>query len=224
MRYLFTTEGRAVGINLLLDGAATLPLDGGTLHVTTAHRYEAEAVILRLGLADPPPFTVALRVRVPPWARRASVAVNGQLAETEALRGYVSVERVWQSGDRVEVCYPREVDVRRGMHLGQHVLDRGQVAVVYGPHVYCVSDRHNPAVRLHLARARWWGRRQPRDLVALDSKRLAAWVVNEAGERVQVVLTPLGEVGGAANGVGRSHPVSASPFRVWLPLVEAERP
>jgi hypothetical protein len=36
---------------------------------------------------------------------------------------------------------------------------------------------------------------------------------------MKLVLSPLSEVGGVANGIGRSHPVSTSPFRVWLPLV-----
>jgi DUF1680 family protein len=221
MRYLFTTEGRAVSVNLLLDGAGRLPVDGGALHVTTAVRYEAEAVCLRLALADPPPFAVALRVRVPSWAGRANVTVNGQLAEVSQRLGYVGVERFWRAGDQMEVRYPREVDIWRGQCLGQHSLSQDEVAVVYGPHVYCVSDRMNPAVRLHLLRV-GWGDCQAGDFVALDAKRLEAWASDEAGRRVRLVLSPLADVGGAANGIGRSHPVSTSPFRVWLPLAEAE--
>jgi DUF1680 family protein len=221
MRFLFTTDGQGVWVNLLLDGAARLPLDSGAISLSSEVRYEAEAVALGLTLTDTPPFPVALRVRVPRWARRTSATVNGQAVEVVAQAGYVSIQRVWRPGDQVEVCYPREVDVRRGVCLGQHVLDRGQVAVLYGPHVYCAADRHNPAVRLHLARVRWWGGRQPGDFVAIDSNRLEAWAIDEDGERVRLVLTPLAEVGGTANGMGRSHPVSSSPFRVWLRLVES---
>jgi hypothetical protein len=175
-----------------------------------------------LTLDEVPSFPVALRVRVPAWASRASVTVNGQPAEVAQLTGYVDVERLWESGDRVEVAYPRAVDVRRGQCLGQRILSRGDVAVVYGPHVYCAADRLNPAVRLHLVRVRWWGASHARVFVADASNRLEVDALDERGQSVRLVLSPLADVGGSANGIGRSHPVSTSPFRVWLPLAEAE--
>jgi hypothetical protein len=93
---------------------------------------------------------------------------------------------------------------------------------MYGPHVYCAADRLNPAVRLHLVRVRCCGAGPAGTIVASASNRLEVDALDERGQPVRLVLSPLAEVGGSANGIGRSHPVSTSPFRVWLPLAEAE--
>ncbi len=225
MRYAYTTEAHGLWVNLLLEGAARLPLgEAGeaTLAFASHVSYEAEVIVLTLTLSEPPPFPVALHMRVPRWAGRASVAVNRQASEVSHQPGYLGVERVWRAGDQVEVRYPREVQVRRGQCLGQHVLNRNEVAVLYGPHVYCVSDRWNPALSLHLVRVGWWGARQDGDFVAQNSNRLEAGGIDAGGNPVRLVLSPLYEVGGVANGIGRSHPVSTSPFRVWLPLASSE--
>jgi hypothetical protein len=37
------------------------------------------------------------------------------------------------------------------------------------------------------------------------------------GERVQVNLTPLADIGGRPNGIGRIHAVRTPFFKVWLP-------
>jgi len=150
------------------------------------------------------------------------VAVNGQVSEAGQPPGYVGVERIWREGDQVEVRYPREVQLRRGQCLGRHVLNPNEVAVMYGPHVYCASDRWNPTLSLHLVWVQWSAGRQNSDFVAVDSNRLEASAVDAQDKPVRLVLSPLSEVGGVANGIGRSHPVSTSPFRVWLPLASFE--
>jgi uncharacterized protein len=222
MRYLFSTDARGVWVNLLLDGDARLPFEGGALHVVTTVSYEPDEVGLALTISENQPRSFALHVRVPAWAGRASVAVNGEIVDALHQAGYVSLDRIWHAGDRIDVRFPRVVDIRRGNCLGRHVLNHHEVAVLYGPHIYCVSDRWNPAVNLHLVRVGWWGGRGDADFIRLASNRLEASGVNEHGQSVRLILSPLAEVGGVANGVGRSHPVSTSPFRVWLPLLSRE--
>jgi hypothetical protein len=112
--------------------------------------------------------------------------------------------------------------VVRGQRLGQHVLNPNEAAVRYGPHLYCASDRWNPNVRLHLAQVNWSSPPAAGDFVAVAFNRLETDGYDVYGERVRLVLSPLSEVGGVANGIGRSHPVSTSPFRVWLPLKGTE--
>jgi DUF1680 family protein len=222
MRYLYTASARGVWVNLLLDGAARLSLDEPTeaaLSVASQVRYEAETVVLDLTLGEPPPFPVAVHVRVPRWAGLASVFFNGQPAQLNLQHGYASLERTWRHGDGVELRYPRLVDIRPGQCLGRHVLNPNEVAVFYGPHLYCASDRWNEQTNLHLVRVTRSTTHQNGHFVAIESNRLETTAVSTSGEPVRLVLSPLSEVGGAANGIGRSHPVSTSPFRVWLPLV-----
>ena len=221
MRYLYTAEARRVWVNLLLDGAARLSLgeDGDTLSVVSQVRYETGAIVLSVNLNDPPPYPVALHVRVPRWAGRANLAVNGQLVVEADGPGYTAVERVWVSGDRLEVRYPRQIRIQRGHGLGQHVLRADEVAVFYGPDLYCLSDRWNPAVRLHLVHVALTETSAGDSFLAPASKRLEADGITPEGDQVRLVFSPLSEVGGVANGQGRSHPVSTAPFRVWVPAV-----
>jgi DUF1680 family protein len=224
MRYLYTTDAGGVWVNLLLDGAARLPVADPDLALTlsTQVRYEAETVVLTLSISEPPASPAALHVRVPAWAGRASVSLNGQPAEARANAGYLTFERVWQDGDTLEVIYPRQVQVRRGQTLGQHVLNHNEAAVTYGPHLYCASDRWNPQLSLHLLRVLWPADRPAAGFAALAANRLETNAIDAAGKPVRLTLSPLSEVGGVANGLGRSHPVSTSPFRVWLPLADPE--
>lgn len=222
MRYLFTTDGQGLWVNLLLDGAAPIALANGLLNIASEVKYAADTLTLTLTVGEAPEVPVAVHVRVPSWAGQAEVVVNGEPVEAGRLTGYACVERAWLAGDQLVVRYPRRVDVRRGQSLGGHVLNRNEVAVIYGPHVYCVSDRWNPTVSLHLLRVGWWGARHADDFVAVASNRLEAKAIDADGQTVRVVLSPLSEVGGVANGIGRSHPVSTSPFRVWLPLAAPE--
>ncbi len=52
-------------------------------------------------------------LRVPGWSRNPSVKVNGKRLDTKGAAGrYVRIDRVWNSGDTVELVMPMAVDVR----------------------------------------------------------------------------------------------------------------
>ena len=225
MRYAITAGEREVWVNLFLDATVGLPLgaDGHNTSLDSQLSYEPDHVAVTLTWQDPPPGPLALHLRVPHWAGLADVAVNGQPVETGSGPGYVRLERAWSTGDKVTARYPRRVSVQAGQTLGRHILNANEAAIFYGPHLYCVSDRWNPTVRLHLVRVRWSAETAANDFVAISSNRLEASALNADGNLVRLVLSPLNEVGGVANGVGRSHPVSVSPFRVWLPVAAEPR-
>jgi len=103
--------------------------------------------------------------------------------------------------------------------MGQHVLHPDEVAVFYGPDLYSLSERWNPAVRLHLVHVALTETSAGDAFFAPASKRLEADGITAEGDQVRLVFSPLSEVGGVANGQGRSHPVSTAPFRVWVPAV-----
>lgn len=52
------------------------------------------------------PQTVVFRLRYPEWAESMSVKVNGSAVSLDTSgRGYVSMEREWEDGDRVEITF-----------------------------------------------------------------------------------------------------------------------
>jgi len=69
-----------------------------------------------------------LSFRIPAWASRATLAVNGKLEPSPAIGGFASVERLWQSGDRIELKLPMAPRITRWFH--------DSVAVERGPLVF----------------------------------------------------------------------------------------
>jgi DUF1680 family protein len=87
----------------------------------------------------------ALKLRVPGWSKDMSVAVNGQPSGVACRPGeWVSLERTWHAGDRVEARIP--------LHLRYEAVDRWhprRVAVVRGPVVLALDyNYHDPAFQL----------------------------------------------------------------------------
>ncbi|MCP5516571.1 MAG: glycoside hydrolase family 127 protein [Verrucomicrobiales bacterium] len=95
------------------------------------------------------PARFALHVRVP--SRSVSqlyraepvadglrgVTVNGAAIEPGIVAGYAVITREWQAGDRVEFTLPMPVQIVRGD--ARIEATKGQVALRYGPLVYCVE-------------------------------------------------------------------------------------
>ena len=75
------------------------------------------------------PEKLILQVRYPSWAKNGmEIIVNNKLKSVTARSGsYVSIEKVWKSGDRVEVKFPFS------LYLNPMPDDTSRVAVMYGP-------------------------------------------------------------------------------------------
>jgi DUF1680 family protein len=75
------------------------------------------------------PTQLALRIRVPSWiAGSPTVKINGKTSEITASPGsYLSISRVWTSGDRIEVGLPM------ALHTESMADDHSLRAFLYGP-------------------------------------------------------------------------------------------
>lgn len=77
-----------------------------------------------------PTNSVNLKFRSPVWipvGQNITVTVNGTLVNASKVNGYISVNRVWMSGDKIELNLPMEVQVSR-------LTDKPEcVSFTYGP-------------------------------------------------------------------------------------------
>jgi DUF1680 family protein len=83
--------------------------------------------------------------RIPGWCPSATISLNGQRQEQEALQqnGYLSWNRLWQEGDELEVALDMPVEfVRADLRVS---ACRGRVAIRRGPLVYAVEGLDNAA-------------------------------------------------------------------------------
>jgi DUF1680 family protein len=86
------------------------------------------------------PWTLSLRI--PGWGQKLGIKVNGQEINSNSQNGYIGTERLWNTGDVVEVDFAMppffvEADPR---------VDsvRACVAIQRGPIVYCLEGHDQP--------------------------------------------------------------------------------
>jgi hypothetical protein len=87
-----------------------------------------ESDTTRLNFQTPAPAQLALKIRWPAWAETISVRVNGKKQKVSGAPGsYVSLNREWQNGDRVEIQLPMK------LHTEPLPGTTNIVALLYGP-------------------------------------------------------------------------------------------
>lgn len=133
--HIYATNEDSVFVNLYIGSEAKLKVGGKGVRLEqkseapwegnstiTVHPEEAGRFVLRL--------------RVPGWAERAEVKVNDQpVPATPGADGYLPLDRSWKSGDRVTITSPMPI---RRIHADSRVVaDKGRVALMRGPIVYC---------------------------------------------------------------------------------------
>jgi DUF1680 family protein len=220
MRYAVTAESDLLSINLFIDATAVLTVSDLEITLSSRTSVKDEAFVLEIELTTPAPAPFSIRVRVPEWAGHADLAVNGQPVGAAKQTGFVYVERRWSDGDRLSARFPHRARVLRGRRLGEHVLRADEAAVMLGPRVFCLSDLHNPTIQQHLVRLRL-GPEGDDGIVVASPDRLEATGISPDGDAQTLTMTPISVIGGNPNGIGRSHPALASPFRVWIPMEES---
>ena len=125
-------------MHLYGDSTARVELAGARVELAQRTRYPWDGAV-RLEVTVDRPARFAVSLRIPGWARGASLAVNGAGLELGAVErdGYARIEREWRSGDRVDLDLPL---VPRALWANPLVRqDAGRVALVRGPLVYCLE-------------------------------------------------------------------------------------
>ncbi|SEN35229.1 glycoside hydrolase family 127 protein [Nonomuraea pusilla] len=128
--YLAAERGDALHLALYAEGR--VETDAFAVSVETSYPWDGE---VRVTVERAPDRPYALRLRVPAWARGATL--DGE--PVAAVDGWATAERVWSPGDSVVLRLPMPVRA----HGSHPYLDatRGAAAVARGPLVYCVEQQ-----------------------------------------------------------------------------------
>jgi DUF1680 family protein len=117
-----------------------------------------------------------LNFRIPAWAKRASISVNGRLVEADVIPGtFAAIHRTWNDGDSIEVGLP--MTTRLESVDPQHPQT---VALLFGPLVLFAITDSQPSV----ARS---------DLLAAKRLNRRTWQVKTAGGPMR--LLPFTDIG-----------------------------
>ncbi len=152
--YVYATEPSGMlYVNLFTNSDALVELGGIPVRVRQETRYPWDGGV-RIVVEPQRPLDFPMFVRIPGWARGEvmpgglyrfagdppgppTLRVGGRTLPIELERGYVRIDRVWQTGDTVELDLP--MPVRRVLAHDSVDDDRRRVALQRGPLVYCAE-------------------------------------------------------------------------------------
>ena len=165
--YSWSPDG-GLWVNLYGGNTLDQPLPGGgrwRLTQTTDYPWDG---VVRFELSEGPAEPVGLNLRIPAWAERAKITVNGRQEAVSTEPGtYARIERKWQTGDTVVLELPLEVQMIEANSLVAQA--KGQAAVQRGPLVYCLESADLPEGldinRILLPREATWKASEQADLL-----------------------------------------------------------
>jgi len=153
--YVYAQDKRdAIYVNLYVSSQASFTVAGKdvSLAVESEMPWAGKS---RLRVTANNAVRAGIKLRVPGWARNRAVpgslyayvdnvtkpttlAINGKRgAATPDRLGYITLDRVWRTGDTIEIEFP--VDIKRVVADKRVKEDRGRMAVERGPIVYCAE-------------------------------------------------------------------------------------
>ncbi len=141
---IYYKDGSSLYVNLYVPSQVAWSRGGTGIKVTQQTDYPvSETTTLTLEMTQSAEFP--LKLRVPEWCSEMSVKVNASAVNVACKPGtWATVERRWNSGDRVEARIP--------LRLCMQPVDRqhpDRVAVVRGPVALALDfDYHDPAFEL----------------------------------------------------------------------------
>ncbi|HXD79005.1 MAG TPA: beta-galactosidase [Puia sp.] len=111
--------------------------DGSQLTIREQTHYPFDTTI-HIAMEVNKPTAFPLYLRIPGWCSGARVLVNGVDAQvTLASDGYARIEKLWTTGDDLELVLPMKVRVKRWD------LNKGSESVMYGPLSFSLEIREN---------------------------------------------------------------------------------
>ncbi len=136
--YLYSFDDRGLFVNLYSTSKVKQPLGGGKqaeISVETNYPHDGE---VRLHIDNTQPAAFALRLRIPAWCTRATVAVGKGSPQPARGGEYMTLDRTWKPGETVVL--KMEMPVRMILPDSREKDNLGQAVLARGPLVYCLDQ------------------------------------------------------------------------------------
>lgn len=82
-----------------------------------------------------------IQLRIPRWCENANVSINGETPIPAPGGEFLSLDRTWKKGDRIELDMPMPWRFIEGRQA-----QSGRIAVMRGPQLFCLNRAKNEAV------------------------------------------------------------------------------
>jgi len=138
---LALSDSRGVFVKHYRASAAEIPFARG-VKITQRGNFPWDGEIT-LEVEPTDPTKIALRLRVPAWAKAYMVSVNGRPEYGLLGRGWLTIQRTWRSGDRVELELAMQIE--RVTMPARFTEYKDLAALQRGPIVYCLKEQDMPS-------------------------------------------------------------------------------
>ncbi len=155
--YIYALQNDMVYVNLYIASKAALEVDGKKISIEQKTNYPWEGDI-KMTVNPERKSEFEVKLRIPGWSinqpipgdlyryynkngKKFKAYVNGEQVGTEIEKGYVTIKRIWNPGDEINLSLPMEI---RLVESNEKVTENfNRVALERGPIVYCVEGVDN---------------------------------------------------------------------------------
>lgn len=136
--YAYSIAENGLYVNLYGSNQLNIKtLEGETVEVEQQTNYPWDGKIT-LKIEKAPKNNYSLYLRIPGWASKASITINGEHETIETKpETYAKLSKVWKKGDVIVLNIPMPVTLMQANPLVEET--KNQVAVKRGPLVYCLE-------------------------------------------------------------------------------------
>ncbi len=138
--YAFSKKENELFLHMYVEGAMQTELAGGKLGLDIKTNYPWEENVA-VTVTEAPNTPVALAVRIPGWCEHYTLSVNGEAVTAAPQKGYVTLNKAFTVGDKLELVLDMPVNVLEANPRVRE--DAGKLAVMRGPVVYCIEEADN---------------------------------------------------------------------------------
>lgn len=136
--YAYTLSNNAVWFNLYGGSEFETAINNREkIKITQTTDYPWDGNI-KISIDKAPKNVFSIHLRIPEWCEKATITINGQpFAAENKANTYTQINRVWKTGDLVELVLDMPVKLLESNPLVEET--RNQTVVKRGPLVYCLE-------------------------------------------------------------------------------------
>jgi uncharacterized protein len=145
--YAYAEGDEELAIHMYAESEAKLHLGDGVVTLAQETNYPWGGNV-RIDIDPERDRYFALSLRIPTWSQKATLHVNGEEIDIDAITkdGYARIARQWRPGDKVELLLDLQVE-----RLYAHPAvrdDVGRISLRRGPLIYCLEGVDHPGIGL----------------------------------------------------------------------------
>lgn len=143
--YIYSSKDNELLVNLYIGSEAALKLGNLPVRIVQQTNYPYDG---RISISVDPenPVNAKIKLLIPDWCKSYAAKVNGKAVKKNIESGYLSIDRAWKKGDRIELNLDMPVVLESDEHVKENA---GRRAVRKGPLIYCAEQADNKGIDLN---------------------------------------------------------------------------